>query len=394
MPVLKCPVCNSGNGMPIFQKSGISIYGLQRHHDRASAINAATGNVNYRFCKDCTFTFNQEFDPSVIDYVVDYESSRGHSAYFNSYLDSVCKDINEFFPVTDKTVVEVGCGDGQFLMSLRNMFPFRGWGFDPSLDKTGRALSQDGLTFVDGYYDSQYVGARPGLLVLRHTLEHQSDVHDFLSSLLSQQQHLPERIYIEVPTWEWIVARDQVYAFNYGHCSYFSSTSLQLALDSHGFERERLSFSFDDEYLQYYGAHQAAPSDAGRNRLPSRSNSEPADRLVEQTASFVARIPEILGRLASYFADYPDAVLWGAAGKGTTLLNILDISWEQFPYVVDSNPRRHDTFIPVTGQQVVAPDTLKQIQPKFVFVTNPSYIPEIRAQLSGMGVRADLIAIK
>ncbi|GAH10904.1 unnamed protein product, partial [marine sediment metagenome] len=64
-----------------------------------------------------------------MDYKEDIETSRKCSEYFNNYIISVCKQVNEIFSISNKRIVEIGCGDGQFLIELRKLFVYEGWGF-------------------------------------------------------------------------------------------------------------------------------------------------------------------------------------------------------------------------------------------------------------------------
>ena len=392
----KCPVCNQKETIPIFKKRGLPKYVLEIHTSRENALNAKRGDVDFYFCLGCQFAFNNAFDPSLMDYLVDYESSRTHSEYFNEYLYSVCRDINDVFPVTDKTVVEIGCGDGHLLIKLRELFEFEGWGFEPSLSRTQTKLMHKDLKFVEDYYNSDILKKQPDLIILRHILEHQGEVHDFIENILAKQNVTPYDIYIEVPAWEWIVDHDQIYAFSYEHCSYFSKNSLSLALELHGCKCKRLSSAFEDEYFQYFGTKSTSNefNQDLRTETSAKNNHEYQESVISRTHAFIDRIPTISERLRTYFEEFKNTVLWGAAGKGAMLLNVLDITYQQVPYIVDSNPRRHNTYIPVTGQQVVGPELLKKIKPQYILLTNPSYIKEVKSQLHHLGVKAKINVVK
>jgi hypothetical protein len=390
-------MCKSEDTIAVFKKSGQPRYSLERHFSRESALNAKRENVDFYFCLGCQFLFNKIFNHSLMNYLVDFECSRKFSDYFNNYLLSVCQDINEVFSVEGKTVVEIGCGDGHFLMKLRDLFKFEGWGFEPSLIQSKKELSYKDLKFIGGYYGRDYLNKRPDLLILRHILEHLGNLVGFFEEVVMRQGVSPLAIYVEVPAMEWVVGNDQVVAFSNDHCNYFSKNSLELLFESFGYLRKRLSFSFKNEYLQYFGANSKlnktiqCPNEDGN----SRDNCAYRENLISQAVSFAKRIPDILERLRTYFFIAPqDTVLWGAGGKGTLLLNTLDITYEQFPFVVDSNPNRHNTYIPVTGQQVISPNHLKNIQPEYVLITNPSYYDEIALQLVQLGVKAKIKIVK
>jgi FlaA1/EpsC-like NDP-sugar epimerase len=84
-------------------------------------------------------------------------------------------------------------------------------------------------------------------------------------------------------------------------------------------------------------------------------------------------------------------VLWGAGSKGVTFLNVLDISHKQIEYVVDLNPHKHGQFVAGTGQQVVAPDLLREYRPQTVIVMNPIYHAEIQQMIKDFGINAEII---
>jgi len=136
--------------MPVFKKRGIPVYNLQLHRSREDALNVRRGNIGFQFCKSCLFAFNAAFDPSLMDYRVEYESSRGHSIKFQDYLEEVYQRLNDSFKIAGKTVVEIGCGDGKFLEGLREKFEFHGYGFDPNVAAEGKLRIFTDLEFVRG----------------------------------------------------------------------------------------------------------------------------------------------------------------------------------------------------------------------------------------------------
>lgn len=363
-------------------------YNLERHYDRKSALNAKRGNLRFYFCCNCSFAFNALFDSSQMDYQVDYESSRSHSKYFDNYLDKVCKDLDSVFNVSNKTIVEVGCGDGQFLKKLCGNYKFKGYGFDPSLATNNIEQSRD-LEFIKGYYSYNSLKIPPDIIVFRHILEHQKDPYLFFEKIIPKiKTNNKISIYIEVPTWEWIIDNNSIYAFQYEHCSYYSQYSIEYALKRHSFHPKKISFTFDNEYLQYYGVNFPVP------KAPKHTEGKFKENIIEKSELFKRRIQiflEEFKRWVSGFLD--DAVLWGAAGKGTTLLNLLDINYNQLKYVVDSNPSRHDTYIPGTGQLVISPEFLKEIRPKYILITNHVYYDEIRSQILRLGLHTTIISI-
>ncbi len=59
--------------------------------------------------------------------------------------------------------------------------------------------------------------------------------------------------------------------------------------------------------------------------------------------------------------------------------------------MVDVNPRKWGRFLPVTAHRVQEPESLTELQPKTVIITNPAYRTEIGDHLQRLGVAADLL---
>jgi hypothetical protein len=74
-------------------------------------------------------------------------------------------------------------------------------------------------------------------------------------------------------------------------------------------------------------------------------------------------------------------------------LNELQMRPESIEYVVDINPRKQRRFIPGTGQEIVAPEALREYKPDTVFVMNPNYVGEVQGQLNELGLRPAVVSL-
>jgi hypothetical protein len=83
-------------------------------------------------------------------------------------------------------------------------------------------------------------------------------------------------------------------------------------------------------------------------------------------------------------------VLWGGGSKAVAFLTTLGVTSE-IAYAVDVNPRRSGTFIAGGGQEIVAPEFLRDHQPDVVIIMSPIYHDEIQAALADMGVRPERV---
>jgi FlaA1/EpsC-like NDP-sugar epimerase len=84
------------------------------------------------------------------------------------------------------------------------------------------------------------------------------------------------------------------------------------------------------------------------------------------------------------------AVIWGASSKGVAFLTTLKIQ-DEIEYVVDINPHKQGTYMAGTGQQIVAPEFLRDYQPDVVIIMNPIYQSEIRQMTKKLGLTTDIV---
>jgi hypothetical protein len=71
---------------------------------------------------------------------------------------------------------------------------------------------------------------------------------------------------------------------------------------------------------------------------------------------------------------------YGAAAKGTGLLNFCEIGKETLDYVVDLNKVKQGLFMPGTRLEIRAPEVLLEEQPDYVLILPWNFGDEILAQ--------------
>ena len=221
------------------------------------------------------------------------------------------------------------------------------------------------------------------------TLEHVHDVSDFLRRLRRTVGDRPETVvFFMIPEITRILNLRAFWDIYYEHCSYWSPGSLARAFRIAGFDPLQVWTDYDDQYVLI-----AARPGAGNGKI--LSNEEPPAALAAKVRGFTEAVAVDRARWRDWLERLRRAgqktVLWGGGSKAVAFLTTLDVT-EGPDYAVDINPRRNGTFIAGTGQQIVLPEFLAQHQPDVVIVMSPIYLPEITAQLEGLGVHPNCLA--
>jgi len=386
MTIHQCPVCENSQLTPFLQRSRVPVHQNLVVTSQGAARSVTRGELDLVACEDCGFVFNRAFDLAQLAYGEDYDNTQSCSAYFNSYLDGLVNDLVQRQGIRNSTIVEVGCGKGQF---LRKMVSFpgannMGFGFDPSY--VGPDTDLDGrLGFRRCYYDDTCADVAADVVVCRHVIEHVPQPLALLRSVRSALMRSPKaRVFFETPCVEWILRNRVVWDFFYEHCSLFTADSLSLAFERAGFAVERVEHIFGEQYLWL----EARVTDAALPAVQSRQATTALaraygveDALLQQ--KWLSQLLELKAR--------GKVALWGAGAKGATLANLVDPECALIDCVVDLNPNKQGHYIPGTGHPIVAPADLTRRGVSVAVLMNPNYREENLRLLAEAGIALDLI---
>jgi len=107
----------------------------------AGAMAVACGTIELCVCNRCGFVFNRTFDPTLGRIGATYESSQAASAHFGAYAQSLAFDWVKRLGLAGKTVLEIGCGHGDFLVELLRAGVGKAIGLDPFI-RCNRTVSE------------------------------------------------------------------------------------------------------------------------------------------------------------------------------------------------------------------------------------------------------------
>lgn len=385
-----CPVCLSSRVSPFFGISQVPIHCNILWPSRESALGAPKGAIQLALCADCGHIFNLVFDPNLTGYDEDYENSLHFSPRFQVYSRSLAESLVSRYDLHNKDLIEIGCGNGDFLITLCELGKNRGVGFDPGYTPE-RSRTQPGeqITFIQDYYTERYAHYRADFLCCRHVLEHLHHPLDFLHNIRRTIGVRSDSVvFFEVPNVMFMLRDLSVWDIIYEHYSYFSNSSLERLFTLSGFEVCNLTETFEGQYL----CVEALPG----NKTPSskarhRKDLDEVKRLASVFAEDYRRKVEFwaseLGKVSS---EGKKAVVWGGGSKGVTFLNTL-ATRDQIHYVVDINPHKQGKYIAGTGQKIVSPELLRSFRPDYIILMNAIYYDEVSQLAKGMNLPAKVL---
>jgi hypothetical protein len=349
------------------------------------------GDIFLGFCPQCGFISNVAFDPKLTEYSERYEETQGFSPTFRKFHQELAYELIDRYDLHGRTIIEIGCGKGEFLSLLCEMGGNRGIGFDPAyIDERNESEAAERIIFVKDYYSEQYSYYKGDFIVCKMTLEHITNPFDFVTMIKrSITNHLAPIIFIQVPDVTRILNKTCFEDIYYEHCSYFSPYSLASLFNKCGFGIIRLSSTYDDQYLMI----EAQPY---KNDLPPVNFKQNINELEQHIRDFKKiyqyKLASWQNKFSEIKADGTRAVLWGSGSKAVAFLSALNII-DGIEFVTDINPYKHGFFLAGVGQEIMPPSFLKEYRPDIIIIMNAIYKSEIEKELNKMNLTSEVITL-
>lgn len=380
-PRVLCPTCGAGDPVRWLHRPSVPVHQNLPLDAAAEARSVPRGVLDLRWCSKCGFGFNAAFDADLCRYGARYDNTQTHSPRFEAHVEQLAQRLVHERGVRNCRVVEVGCGQADFLKRLVSnpLFGNTGIGFDPAY--TGPATDCDGrLTAQRRYFDAA-AGVEADVVVCRHVIEHVPRPVEFLQSIAAAMQAgRGRRLFLETPALEWILEHQVVWDLFYEHCSLFTATGLTTALQRAGFGEVEVTRVFGGQYLWAEALLQESAC------CPTPVLRRLSNRLTQQAAAFGTQADRQLREwqeLVEQRNRRGPVAVWGAGAKGVTFCHLVDPDAGRLSGLVDINPGKQGKFAPGTGHRIYSPAEWSG-QRGSVLVLNPNYFDEIRAELQSL----------
>ena len=333
-------------------------------------------------CRRCDFVFNAAFDAGKLQYGEGYENDQSASPTFDAHVEELVRILVEEKGIRDANIVEVGCGNGNFLRRLVGPYRNRGIGFDPSY--RGPDVAFDGrLSFIRRFYSAESTTMVPDVVISRHVIEHVADPATLVSGIREAiGETAGVQLFLETPCVEWILRNEVIWDFFYEHCSLFTARSLATLVRRGGFVVQSVQHVFGGQYLWLH-----ASSGTGADVHPEEDVIEAARAFRSRESEDVRMWRERITQLAVK----NKVAIWGAGAKGVTLAGLLDPERELVECLIDINPQKQGKFAPGTGHPIVDFRVAADRGVEKAILMNPNYRDETAHMLRQADVAIDLV---
>jgi SAM-dependent methyltransferase len=316
--------------------------------------------------------------------------------YFSSFSDTMLKHaatlVNQIRAErqlgAESLAVEVASNDG-YLLQFYKQHGVPVLGIEPARNVAQVAIEEHGVRTITEFFGEKLArelvaqGERADVLHANNVLAHVADLNDFVSGVRLMLK--PDGIaVIEVPYIKDLVDRCEFDTIYHEHLCYFSLTALENL-----FRRHQLQINAVERIAIHGGSLRVTVGHAGG----AQTDAVVALLADEQAWGvgnpefyeiFCARVErlkiELRGMLADAKSKGARIAAYGAAAKGSTLLNYFEIGRELIDFVVDRSTYKQGRYLPGVHIPIVPTEQLVNEMPDYVLLLTWNFASEILEQ--------------
>ena len=342
-------------------------------------------------CENCALVQLSESLPREIIFNPDYVYYSSTSISWLNHSKLYAQKMVQMLSLNQNDlVVEVASNDGYLLQFFQEL-GVSVIGIEPALGVAQSAIKKGIPTIIKFFGQSLALdlacSQKPKLIIGNNVLAHVPDLHDFLSgvaTLISNEGVIT----FEFPQLLNLLKNSQFDTIYHEHYSYLSITALMPLVKLHKlkvFEVEKLS-SHGGSVRVFLAKHNSKweISQTVQEALVEESQFDPRDEKIYKSLQIkVNKIKsDLLNELFKHKENNRKIAGYGAAAKGTTLLNYCGIKSDLIDYIVDLNPNKQGRFIPGSLLPIVDPTMLISSRPDILLVLPWNLSTEIKMQLN------------
>lgn len=381
-----CRLCESEHLQPILSLGRTPLADALLREEQLS-VPEPTFPLELNFCSNCALSQIAETVPPEVLFCQDYP-------YYSSFSDALLRHARdnaerliESRELNEKSlVVELASNDGYMLRNfVAHGIPVMG--IDPA-EGPARAAEAKGIPTLRRFFGRSLAEALRGegrqadVIIASNVLAHVPDLHGFVEGIRILLKAGGVAV-IEAPYVKDLVDRCEFDTIYHEHLCYFSLTALDRLFRRHALFVNRV------EHLPIHGGSLrlfVEPFEKVTCSVAVALRDEAARGLRRPGyyLAFAAKVREIRRQLRSLLVKLKRQgnrlAAYGAAAKGATLINYVDIGRDLIDFVVDRNTHKQGLYMPGKHLPILSPEQLVERRPQYTLLLTWNFSDEILQQ--------------
>jgi len=316
--------------------------------------------------------------------------------YFSSFSDALLRHsraaveqhIREFQLGPQSHVVEIASNDGYLLQNfVAAKIPCLG--IEPAAN-IAKVAREKGIESRVEFFTLQLAQAlvaeqrQADLILGNNVFAHAPDTNDFVAGLAALLKPRG-RVVLEFPYGVDLIEHSEFDTIYHEHVFYFTVTALQPLFARHGLELIRVDhLSIHGGSLRLYAAHTGAhPVEASVAEFLAAEKTKGVASAAYYK-NFSAHVQDLKTSLVDLITrlrkENKTVAAYGAAAKGSTLINFFGLGPESLAFVTDRSTHKQGRLMPGQHIPILPPEALLEKRPDYTLLLTWNFADEILAQ--------------
>jgi len=382
-----CRACDAPDLAAILSLGNTPLANSLRHPDSSDAPEL-TYPLDVVFCRSCSLVqLTETVDPEILfrDYL-----------YLSSFSDTMLRHASDLVSslIEDRALgpnnlaVEIASNDGYLLKNyVAAGVPVLG--IEPATN-VARIAEEQGIRTRNDFFNARLArmlvseGYGADVIHAHNVLAHVADLHGVVEGIVTLLDKNGVAV-LEMPYVKDMIDQVEFDTIYHEHLCYFSLTAINRLFQRHGLTVTKVDrVPIHGGTLRVFASHagQAAVADRSVAALLEEESSWATNP--EAYARFGDRVVTIGAELRRMIAELKAAgkrvAAYGAAAKGSTLLNYLGIGRESLDFVVDRSTFKQGLLMPGVHIPILPPEALLDRRPDYVLLLSWNFADEIMHQ--------------
>ncbi|MEN4006855.1 MAG: class I SAM-dependent methyltransferase [Methanobacteriaceae archaeon] len=340
------------------------------------------------FCQKCSLVqITETVDPKILF---------GKYLYFSSYSETMLKHskmlvdklVKQEGLSKNNLVVEIASNDG-YLLQFFKLHSVPVLGIEPATN-IAKVAEEKGIPTLCEFFNAETTlklkreGKKADVIIGLNVLAHVADLNSFVEGVQILLKQTGTAVF-EFPYVKEMIDRNEFDTIYHEHLCYYSLTAVKNLFNCHKLmitdvERIPIHGGSLRIYVQHYST---GKPESSVESLLAEEKEWGVDKLVfyESFADKVLSLKsDTLQLLKQLKEEGKRIAAYGAAAKGSTLLNYFGIGKEYIEYIVDRSPHKQGFYMAGNHIPIYSSNKLLEDQPDYVLLLTWNFADEILQQ--------------
>ncbi|MGE0622649.1 MAG: class I SAM-dependent methyltransferase [Pseudomonadales bacterium] len=339
------------------------------------------------FCADCALVQILETVPPEVLFCDDYPYYSSFSPYLLQHSKENVEDLIARRKLNAGSfVIELASNDGYLLKNYVEA-GIGVLGIDPA-EGPAREAEKIGVPTMNTFFTLELAkklaseGKQADVIHGNNVLAHVADTNGFVAGIATLLKDDGVAV-IEAPYVKDLIEHCEFDTIYHEHLCYFSVTAAKALFERHGlYLNDAKWLPIHGGSLRYYVEKHDSP---GKSVLGSLAEEQQlgVDSL-EYYENFSTKVGQLKQSLRALLAELKSGgktiAAYGAAAKGATMINFVDVGTDTIDFVVDRNIHKQGKHMPGHHLPIRPPEALAEEAPDYVLMLAWNFADEILAQ--------------